>query len=107
MTSAGAPGHVGRNDPCPCGSGKRYKECHGSLGATSASTQADPQFLLQQALNAYQRQDHRAAAELSRKVVELQGNNVDAWHLLAVVDLDRADFASATASIDNAIAIQP
>jgi len=22
---------VGRNDPCPCGSGKRYKQCHGSL----------------------------------------------------------------------------
>jgi len=21
---------VGRNDPCPCGSGKKYKECHGS-----------------------------------------------------------------------------
>jgi preprotein translocase, SecA subunit len=22
---------VGRNDPCPCGSGKKYKNCHGSL----------------------------------------------------------------------------
>jgi len=20
---------VGRNDPCPCGSGKKYKQCHG------------------------------------------------------------------------------
>ena len=20
---------VGRNDPCPCGSGKKYKRCHG------------------------------------------------------------------------------
>ena len=20
---------VGRNDPCPCGSGKKYKNCHG------------------------------------------------------------------------------
>jgi preprotein translocase subunit SecA len=30
---AGAPGmpRVGRNDPCPCGSGKRFKECHGKL----------------------------------------------------------------------------
>ena len=29
----GAPQHkppkVGRNDPCPCGSGKKYKACHG------------------------------------------------------------------------------
>ncbi len=23
---------VGRNDPCPCGSGKKYKHCHGKLG---------------------------------------------------------------------------
>jgi hypothetical protein len=22
---------VGRNDPCPCGSGKKYKKCHGEL----------------------------------------------------------------------------
>ena len=21
--------HIGRNDPCPCGSGKKYKQCHG------------------------------------------------------------------------------
>ena len=21
---------IGRNDPCPCGSGKKYKNCHGS-----------------------------------------------------------------------------
>jgi preprotein translocase subunit SecA len=24
---------VGRNDPCPCGSGKKYKQCHGRPGA--------------------------------------------------------------------------
>ncbi|TXD77632.1 preprotein translocase subunit SecA [Mitsuaria sp. TWR114] len=24
-------GHVGRNDPCPCGSGKKFKSCHGKL----------------------------------------------------------------------------
>src|SRR5690349_13521704 len=23
---------VGRNDPCPCGSGRKYKHCHGRLG---------------------------------------------------------------------------
>jgi preprotein translocase subunit SecA len=25
-----APAKVGRNDPCPCGSGKKYKRCHGA-----------------------------------------------------------------------------
>jgi preprotein translocase subunit SecA len=24
-------GKVGRNEPCPCGSGKKYKHCHGAL----------------------------------------------------------------------------
>jgi len=24
-------GKIGRNDPCPCGSGKKYKQCHGRL----------------------------------------------------------------------------
>jgi len=23
-------GKLGRNDPCPCGSGKKYKHCHGA-----------------------------------------------------------------------------
>jgi len=26
---------VGRNDPCPCGSGKKYKKCHGAAEATA------------------------------------------------------------------------
>ena len=26
-----AGGRVGRNDPCPCGSGQKYKQCHGKL----------------------------------------------------------------------------
>ena len=30
MASPAMP-KVGRNDPCPCGSGKKYKQCHGRL----------------------------------------------------------------------------
>jgi preprotein translocase subunit SecA len=30
-TLADATPRVGRNDPCPCGSGKKYKQCHGKL----------------------------------------------------------------------------
>lgn len=26
------PNKVGRNEPCPCGSGKKFKQCHGSPG---------------------------------------------------------------------------
>ena len=31
-STADAYPKVGRNDPCPCGSGKKYKQCHGKLG---------------------------------------------------------------------------
>lgn len=30
-TAVAATPRVGRNDPCPCGSGKKYKHCHGRL----------------------------------------------------------------------------
>jgi len=30
MEAEGLP-RVGRNDPCPCGSGKKYKQCHGRI----------------------------------------------------------------------------
>ncbi|CAN5352039.1 preprotein translocase subunit SecA [soil metagenome] len=29
---ATAVAEVGRNDPCPCGSGRKYKKCHGRMG---------------------------------------------------------------------------
>ncbi len=28
-SGAGAPAKIGRNDPCWCGSGKKFKRCHG------------------------------------------------------------------------------
>jgi uncharacterized protein YecA (UPF0149 family) len=30
LEAAFGGGKVGRNDPCPCGSGKKFKRCHGS-----------------------------------------------------------------------------
>src|SRR6185503_13261443 len=26
---------VGRNEPCPCGSGRKYKKCHGKSGGSN------------------------------------------------------------------------
>ena len=34
-STAAAP--LSRNAPCPCGSGKRYKDCHGAIGETAAT----------------------------------------------------------------------
>ncbi len=31
---------IGRNDPCPCGSGKKYKKCHGASGGGAEAAKA-------------------------------------------------------------------
>jgi hypothetical protein len=50
----------GRNDPCPCGSGKKYKRCDGSAQGQNASGAASPQTE-QQLLGSAQR--HQEAGD--------------------------------------------
>ena len=33
---------VGRNEMCPCGSGKKFKHCHGAKGAAAPLEQSQP-----------------------------------------------------------------
>ncbi|WP_121257535.1 DUF5926 family protein [Nocardioides ferulae] len=40
--TTGTPGEVGPRQPCPCGSGKRYKACHGAPGGAPAAFVARP-----------------------------------------------------------------
>ena len=40
--SAPAAGEVGPRQPCPCGSGKRYKHCHGAPGGAATAYVARP-----------------------------------------------------------------
>ncbi len=35
--AATQPGQLGRNERCPCGSGLRFKHCHGTLSAGGGS----------------------------------------------------------------------
>ena len=44
MTTVAQQRSVSRNDPCPCGSGRRFKDCHGSLrdGTGVATSLAQP-----------------------------------------------------------------
>ncbi|MDX6405004.1 MAG: motif [Blastocatellia bacterium] len=35
-------GKIGRNEPCPCGSGSKYKKCHGKAGDTSFTAVPKP-----------------------------------------------------------------
>ena len=49
---------VGRNQPCPCGSGKKYKECHESEGSAflaKLAREEDKQRLKDQGVPWYKR----------------------------------------------------
>ena len=53
-----------RNAPCPCGSGKRYKECHGAAAnAQLAHAPADADALRKLAGELFEREDYAASAE--------------------------------------------
>ena len=71
----------GRNDPCPCGSGRRFRDCHGSLGAT-ASAQAGDDMELARAQLA--RGERAAAVDSAQRCVDRQPDDAAAWNLLGV-----------------------
>ena len=100
-------GHVGRNEACPCGSGKRYKDCHGSLGTAAREMPTESERLLQQALTAYRQQNHIAASENCQRILEIDPDDADAWHLLGAIDLQRGDFVSASLKFGKATAREP
>ena len=70
-----------RNDPCPCTSGRRYKDCHGKLGAapaTPALMAVDE--VLADALQHHERGDVQYAAERYARVLQQEPENATALH---------------------------
>jgi Flp pilus assembly protein TadD len=100
------PPPVGRNDPCFCGSGKRYKHCHGTVSPVALP----PEQRLQQALVLHRRgtADDRVAAEaIYREVLALQPHNAVAQHFLGVIHYQRGELAAALPLLERAVAAQP
>jgi Flp pilus assembly protein TadD len=99
---------VGRNDPCPCGSGKRYKHCHGtSAGATPASAEASTAPRLREALALHARGDADAALPLYREVLAAEPDNPTAQHYLGVIHYQRGNLAEGLPLLERAVAAQP
>ena len=98
-----------RNAPCPCGSGRRYKDCHGGLGpsALAAAARSDPRQLIAQGLDAIAREDLPAAESAARAVHAIDPKHPDASHILALVGLLREDHSGALDACDRAIAVLP
>jgi len=100
---------VNRNDPCPCGSGKRYKHCHGSVaqdtsrissttrGAQDAATgqRPPPGGPQPETLTAYRAGELRRAETLYRRRIAERPDDVEARQMLAGVLFERLHYGEA------------
>ena len=93
-------GSVRRNDPCPCGSGRRYKECHGRLAADAAGADA----LIQRALAAHQQGRIDEAERGYREVLGRDPANAIATHYLGLAAWQRGDPGQAERQMRASIA---
>lgn len=92
VAAAAAPAAIkapaSRNDPCPCGSGKRYKECHGKLGAGAVANSApangavtiDVEAMLAEALQLHERGDVAGAVERYGRILQQEPEHPVALH---------------------------
>ena len=96
-----------RNDPCPCGSGRRYKACHGALRPAPAAETATPGTLLERAQAAHQRGELHAAEQLYREVLARDPAEAVALHFLGVIHWQRGNFAEAEAPMRQSVAARP
>lgn len=93
-----ASGAVRRNEPCPCGSGKRFKDCHGQLGATAADKERARAQLA--------RGEREAAATSARRALEASPEDAEAWNLLGQC-IEPNEPEAARAAWQRAIALAP
>jgi len=98
-----------RNEPCPCGSGKRYKECHGAItGGAEAPRQDDAaRPLLDAALAAQQVGRLDDAIEQYEAVIARHPESFDALHMLGVTYYQRGDFDRAWDLVSSASRYRP
>ena len=101
------PAAVRRNDPCPCGSGRRFKECHGRLdGSVAQEASAPPaQQVLESALALHQRGDAAGAARQYEDVLRREPRNAIATHYLGVIDWQTGRLADALRRMRESIAL--
>jgi len=100
---------VGRNDPCPCGSGKRYKQCHGSLGAGAPAEPPaqDPDTLVRAGAEAHRAGRLDEAERAYRAALALAPGNTLADHYLGVIEANRGDLGQALPRLERTVAARP
>jgi len=97
---------IGRNDPCACGSGKKYKKCC-QLTEKVEGIQMSPLTLqeLQRAISHHQAGELSEAQVIYQKILKLTPNNADALHYLGLIYYQTGDSESAVTLISKAVTI--
>lgn len=93
---------VGRNQPCPCGSGKRFKECHGRLESQAADA---PEAILARALASHRRGALEEAERGYQALLARDPRHAAATHYLGMIAWQRGDAAAAEAALRRSLAL--
>lgn len=96
----------GRNQPCPCGSGRKFKHCCGAQPPAGRRA-SNPADALREALAHHQAGRLTRAEALYRQVLAAEPKNCDALHLLGVLAGQRGDAARGVTLIRAALAQRP
>ena len=98
-----------RNAPCPCGSGRRWKECHGRVATPSSGggPGADAVARMHAALAAQRAGRLVEAIAIYGDVVAGHPAIFDAWHMRGVAHFQRLEFDAAERDIRRALEIEP
>lgn len=98
---------LGRNDPCPCGSGRKYKNCCIGKQASPLSGPAAINQIMQQAIRLHQA-GHLPQAEAGyHHVLRISPNHPDALALLGAVALHDHRIEESIKLISRAIKVNP
>jgi len=92
-----------RNAPCPCGSGKRYKDCHGALVAPSDRPARDIAMRqrMEAAAAAQRAGSYAEAIALYESVLATSPRTFGAVHMLGVATTSAASSRGHTSSCDQ------
>ena len=95
---------VNRNALCPCGSGLRFKNCHGRVEAPPAVPDRDAMaVLMRDAIEAQRARRLDQAEALYRRALALAPDDADALHMLGMIRHERGDGAEAVALVLRAL----
>jgi hypothetical protein len=97
----------GRNDPCPCGSGKKYKHCCQSQESKSLSGSPPVHNLLQAGLQYLRAGFFTEAENAFHRVLERMPRHPVAQHFLGTIALKNGDFRLAVEYLSQVIKTNP